>query len=53
MRDVRQEFGQGSQAAQSKREPASMRDHHLARISALPKPRQCAAIEAMLAQQAR
>ena len=49
-------FGQARQAARSKRGPASKLEHHLERISALPKPRQRAVIdviEAMLAQQAR
>jgi transcriptional regulator with XRE-family HTH domain len=49
-------FGQARQAARSKRGPASKLEHHLERISALPKPRQRAVIdviEAMLAQQGR
>lgn len=49
-------FGQARQAARSKRGPASKLEHHLQRISALPKPRQRAVIdviEAMLAQPAR
>jgi transcriptional regulator with XRE-family HTH domain len=52
-------FGQGrpaAAAARGKRGPASKMEQHLARISALPKPRQRAVmdvIEAMLAQQGR
>ena len=49
-------FGQAPQTARSKRGPASKLEHHLERISALPKPRQRAVmevIEAMLAQQPR
>jgi hypothetical protein len=46
-------FGEGKQAARSKRGPASKLEQHLQRISALSKPRQRAVIdviEAMLAQ---
>jgi hypothetical protein len=46
--------GESKQAARAKRGPASKLEHHLERISALPKPRQRAVIdviEAMLAQQ--
>jgi len=49
-------FGEGKQATRAKRGPASKLEHHMERISALPKPRQRAVIdviEAMLAQQAR
>ena len=49
-------FGEGKQAARSKRGPASKLEQHLQRISELPKPRQRAVIdviEAMLAQQGR
>lgn len=54
--DVETLLGNDSAKARAKRGPAPRLQHHLERISALPKPRQRAVIdviEAMLAQQAR